>query len=219
MNKKQRTIKMITVSVNLVLAVFEVIGLVLMAKLYMDYGLPLFGWLWYYTQLSNIFSMVAAVLTAVYAILELKRKCPFTPRFVRLLKYYSACCLVQTFLVTAFVLAPMGMMGGFFGIMFKGPNLYHHFLCPIISVVSLCLLEKGERLKMSHCLYALVPTLIYGLVAVVLNLTKVWHGPYPFLYVYEQPVYMSVIWAITIPATAFGVNICLKLLLNYKSKS
>lgn len=214
MSKRQKTVKLLTLCANVILAVMEALGLYLMVKLYQSYNLHPFGWIQYYTQLSNIFSMLAALTVAFFAARDLIKNSDSTPYIARILKFSSACCLTQTLLVTMFVLAPMGMMGGFVPIMFKGANLYHHFLCPIISVLSLVILEKGGRLTLKHCFYALVPTLVYGVVAVVLNLLKVWHGPYPFLYVYEQPVYMSIIWAVVILGGAFAITLGVKALAN-----
>ena len=214
MTNKLKTRKLIILIVNAVLVIMEFIGLVLMVELYKSYNLHPFGWYKYYTQLSNIFSMLVALGIVIFTARDLIKNTDNTPKTIRLLKFSSACCLVETFLVTMFVLAPMGMMGGFFPLMFEGPNLYHHFLCPIVSVLSLCILEKGEKITLKHCVYSMVPTLVYGVVAVILNLTKVWHGPYPFLYVYEQPVYMSIIWAVVILGGAFAITILVKFLAN-----
>lgn len=214
MTSKLRPRKIISLIVNVVLVIMEFVGLVLMVELYKSYNLHPFGWLKYYTQLSNIFSMLAALTVAFFTARDLIKNTDSTPEIVRLIKFSSACCLTETLLVTMFVLAPMGMMGGFVPIMFEGPNLYHHFLCPIVSVLSLCILERGEKITLRHCVYSMVPTLIYGVAAVVLNLTKVWHGPYPFLYVYEQPVYMSIIWAVVILGGAFAITVLVKFLAN-----
>lgn len=215
MSKKQRTLKLLSMCVNILLAIMEVIGLVLMVELYKSHNLHPLGWLQYYTQLSNIFSMLAALFVAFFAARDLVKNTDSTPKWVRISKFSSACCLIQTFLVTMFVLAPMGMMGGFVPIMFEGANLYHHFLCPIVSVLSLVILERGEKLTLKHCVYALVPTLLYGVVSVTLNILKVWHGPYPFLYVYEQPFYMSIIWAVVILGGAFAITLLVKALANH----
>lgn len=219
MSKKQRTFKTLSLWVNIILAVMEFIGLVLMVRLYQSHNLHPFGWLMYYTQLSNIFSMIAALLVAGFGLRDLIKNTDSTPKWVRILKFSSACCLMQTFLVTMFVLAPMGMMGGFVPIMFEGANLFHHTLCPIVSVLSLIILEKGEKITVKHCVYALIPTLIYGAVSVTLNLLKVWHGPYPFLYVYEQPFYMSIIWAVLILGGAFAITLLIKSLANLRLKN
>ena len=49
-------------------------------------------------------------------------------------------------------------------------------------------------------------TLIYAAIFITLNILKVYEGPYPFLMVYKQPVYMSIIWFILIVGGAFGIG-------------
>ncbi len=218
MSKNLKKRKLLILAVNILLIIMEFIGLVLMVELYKSYNLHPFGWLKYYTQLSNIFSMLVASAVAVFTARDLIRNTDKTPNWVRILKFSSACCLTETFLVTMFILAPMGMMGGFLPLMVQGPNLYHHTLCPIVSVLSFCILEKGEKITLKHSVYAMIPTLIYGVVAVALNLLKIWHGPYPFLYVYEQPIFMSLIWAVVVLGGAFGITIIVKALANLSLK-
>lgn len=214
MSRSLKLRKVLILTVNLFLVILELRGLWLMVELYKSYNLHPLGWLKYYTQLSNIFSMLVAIIVALFAAKDLVKNKDQAPNLIRILKFSSACCLTETFLVTVFILAPMGMMGGFVPIMFEGPNLYHHTLCPIVSVLSLCLLEKGDKITLKHCVYSMIPTLIYGIVAVTLNLLKVWHGPYPFLYVYEQPIFMSLIWSVVVLGGAFGITLGVKALAN-----
>lgn len=218
MSKKAKIRKTLILITNLMLAIMEFIGIGLMIELFKSYNLHPFGWLQYYTQLSNIFSMIAALMVAVFSARDLIKNTDTSPLWVRVVKFSSACCLTETFLVTMFVLSPMGMMGGFIPLMFEGPNLFHHTLCPILSLLSFCFLEKGGKITFKHCVYSMIPTLVYGVVAVVLNLIKVWHGPYPFLYVYEQPIYMSLIWAVVVLGGAFGITLLVKALGNINLK-
>lgn len=218
MNKNMRNRKILILAVNIILIIMEFIGLWLVTELFKSYNLHPLGWLKYYTQLSNIFSMIAALIIALFTAKDLIKTTDNTPNWARILKFSSACCLTETFLVTVFVLSPMGMMGGFLPLMFDGPNLFHHTLCPIVSVISLCLLEKGSKITIKHSLYAMIPTLAYGIVAVILNILKVWHGPYPFLYIYEQPLYMSLIWAVVVLGGAFLITLGVKALANLNFK-
>ena len=39
----------------------------------------------------------------------------------------------------------------------------------------------------------MIPTLIYGVVLIILNIAKVVVGPYPFFYVYDMPWYASIL--------------------------
>ena len=218
MSKSLKTRKILILTVNIVLIIMEILGLWLMVELYKSYGLHPFGWLMYYTQLSNIFSMLAALIVAFFTAKDLIINKDTSPNWVRIIKFSSACCLAETFLVTMFVLAPMGMMGGFVPLMFQGPNLFHHTLCPIVSILSVWILEKGSKITLKNCICSMIPTLIYGVVSVTLNILKVWHGPYPFLYVYEQPVYMSLIWAVVVLGGAFLITLGMKALINSSSR-
>lgn len=218
MSKNKRILKVLTLIVSVILVIFEFIGLVLMEELYKSYGQPPFGWIKYYTQLSNIYSMVAAGLMVYFTSRDLVNNKETTPKWIRILRFSVTCCLTETFLVTMFVLAPMGMMGGFVPLMFQGPNMFHHFLCPLISLLSFIFLEKGEKITIRHTLIAFIPTIIYGIVAVVLNILKIWHGPYPFLYVYEQPLYMSLIWAVVVLGGAYAITLIVKLFANLADK-
>ena len=64
----------------------------------------------------------------------------------------------------------------------------------------------------------MIPTIIYAAVMIVLNLLKVLRGPYPFLYVYEQPIYMSVIWAVAILALTYILGLILRVLNGIKKE-
>ncbi len=61
----------------------------------------------------------------------------------------------------------------------------------------------GPPSERKYRLFALTPTILYAAVAVTLNIAKVMDGPYPFLHVYEQPVYMSIIWFAAILGGAY----------------
>ena len=66
-------------------------------------------------------------------------------------------------------------------------------------------LDKKENLK------ALIPTLIYAVIAIALNLARVIYGPYVFLKVYEQGVLMTFVWIVLISALVYGIAFLLKL--------
>lgn len=219
MSKSLRTKKLITIAVNLVLAVFEVIGVVLMNELYLSYGKEPWTWLWYYTQLSNIYSLFAAIAIVFFESKNLIQNKDNTPKIMKIIKFSVVCCLTETLLVTMFVLAPLGMMGGFVPLMFEGPNLYHHLLCPLIAFLSFIFLEGKVYITIKHTILSMIPTLIYGIVAVALNLLRIWHGPYPFLYVYEQPIYMSLVYTVVVLGGAYLISLLVRMLANISSKT
>lgn len=80
----------------------------------------------------------------------------------------------------------------------EGSMLYQHTLCPILAVFSFLVFEIEDKLPKTDMLKALIPTLVYALIAIMLNICRVIEGPYPFLMVYSQPWYISVLWCVII---------------------
>ena len=138
----------------------------------------------FYTQLSNAAALVSAVL-----FLLLRGRAPAV--YVR---YLASCMLLMTAFVTLCILVPMG--AGFKRMMLSGNGLYHHTLCPIISVVSYICFEPHVHVWL---LPALV-TLAYGIIMEMLNALEIVDGPYPFFRVRHQSRAATVLWT----AALFG---------------
>ena len=161
----------------------------------------LFGFA-FYTHDSNIIALIACLLSAAYSFRYLKSDRP-VPQWTGVLKFAAAAGLTLTFLVVVFVLAPItgGGLNSYRMMLTTGSMLYQHLLCPILIVISL-LIQKPQLPKRT-VLWAIIPTLVYAAVLVILNLAHLVSGPYPFLMVYDQPVYMSVVWMIVIVGGAY----------------
>ena len=155
---------------------------------------PFTGALKYYTQLSNLLALFVSAACLIEGVLRLKAGKSEPSEAVRVLSYVAVCMLTLTFLVDVFILSRADGLGGLRHLLFHGEMLYMHFLCPVIALLGFFLFEKEPPLTNKHLFLALLPTLLYAAVTIVLNIMKVMHGPYPFLYVYEQPVYMSCVW-------------------------
>ena len=153
----------------------------------------------FYTEDSNIF---AAVVCAMVAVCQLW--CIFTgrelPRWLKRLKFMATSCLLLTFLTVVFVLAPMNGEGGLYMLLCTSSMLYHHLLNPVLVFVSFVFLEREPRLPARNIPLALVPTAIYGSIALWANYQRLWTGPYPFLLVYEQTPRQTVLWCACILA-------------------
>jgi len=120
------------------------------------------GILAYYTQLSNLIALVSSLLYLVAA----------GTKAVTLLRFLTVSVLTMTFLITVFVLVPMG--GSAKKLLFSGNGLYHHVICPILSVGS------------------------YFLTMVTLNGLRKYDGPYPFFRVHRQSGLATVIWLLVL---------------------
>lgn len=200
----KRNIK-IALLLNILIIIFELIGFVMSFK---DFGFTLFE---YYTQDSNLIALLASIFFVIYA---LKDK---IPNWVKIFRYVASSALMLTFLVVIFILIPTMKEIGAFNLLFDGTMLYHHTLCPLISLVSFVFFEKYTY-KKKNTLYALSFTVTYALIITTLNILKLIKGPYPFLYVYEQPLYMSILWFIIIVGGSYGITLLLGKLSDYKSK-
>lgn len=195
--KKQKIFLLISIFLNCVIFGLEVFGIFLTAK---KYGIGLFK---FYTQLSNLFTLVVSGGFVAYGICLLVYKKLNIPMWLKLLRFMSTSCLALTIIVVVAVLAPMTGAGGYQILMFTGSSIIHHFLCPVLSIVSFVFFELKPELKLCHTIYALIPTVAYAVVLLALNLFKVLEGPYPFLMVYNQSWYVTIIWAIAILGGAY----------------
>ena len=78
--------------------------------------------------------------------------------------------------------------------------LYHHLLNPLCAFVSFVLLEREPKLPARCVPLALVPTMLYGSVALWANYQRLITGPYSFLLVYQQTTRQTVLWCAAILA-------------------
>ena len=185
----RRKLKLFVI-INATIAILELIGIgICFAEI---------GWsmLIFYTQLSNIFLLIAAIPNSTFELF-----------------HAATSATTVTFLTVVFVLS--WMYGDLIYILTAGSMLFTHTLCPILAIVSHFMFAPKAFTKKS-ALRAVVFTLAYAIVAVTMNILHVWHGPYPFLYIYEQPVITSIAWIIGMLASAYGIS---RLLLIGKIKS
>lgn len=150
----------------------------------------------YYTVDANLVAAVSGLLLAVFLIRSLVRKKP-VPVWILLSYFTAAVCLTVTFLIVVFVLAPAE--GGAGRLLTEGDMLFHHLLNPLCTAIGALFLMPRIPTKIPEMAHiALLPTELYGLFAIVANYLLWWHGPYPFLCIYEQPLQESVLWCVGI---------------------
>lgn len=162
-------------------------------------AVPESGWqtVVYYTHLSNAVALVSS--TAL--ILHLVRR-RAAAAWVRSLRYVATCMLALTFLVSLFVLVPLG--SSFVGMFFQGSGLFHHLLAPAVSLLSYLALEDQTPPRRAWALVVTV-TLAYGLTFLLLNVWNLYLGPYPFLEVHQQSLTATVVWFVVLIGSAWSV--------------
>ena len=156
-------------------------------------------WFDYYTVDSNFLAMFAA---AVYVYYVVKGK--DLPHWAEIMKLSAVVALMITFLVCIFVLAPI-YPGGFAAIMFGQHMFFMHTLCPLLAFVSFIFFENN-KLKNKDIPAAMIYTLTYAAIMLILNIAKVEEGPYPFLMVYKQPIWASILWCVSILGGAVALT-------------
>ena len=157
----------------------------------------------FYTENSNFFAFFVCLLVVVCQLVCLfpGRQLPW---WVKALKFIATCCLTMTFLTVVFVLAPYyPEQGGVVFLLTESSMLYHHLLNPLCAFVSFVFLEREPKLPAWCIPLALVPTVLYGSVALWANYNRLLVGPYPFLMVYEQTLPQTVLWC----AAILGMNL------------
>jgi hypothetical protein len=189
----------ISLAINILIVIAEILGLILSIK---PHG---WGMYKYYTQDSNLFALIVCAIYSVHTVLLIKNKISEIPKWLRALKYIATCCLAVTLIVVIFILAPMSGEGGLKVFLFSGSMLYYHLICPVAAIIVFIFFEEGLELNTKNAFLAMIPTITYAAIFLTLNIMKVLEGPYPFLYVYEQPFYMSVIWFVVILGGAYFI--------------
>lgn len=141
----------------------------------------------YYSDNVGMFALSSSI---IYVIIVLAKK---EPNFLCLaLRYVSTACLVLTLVGTFYVATTTGE--NYLDSFIKGSHLFNNLLCPIVSFVSFTMFEGDRRLNKKKTIwYALIPTVIYGIIMLVCNVSNTFTGPYPFMMINDNPVYVTVI--------------------------
>lgn len=167
-----------------------------------------FKMFYYYTILSNILALVAALLGLIFVIKALVTRRNEIPMWLKTVKYIASCMLFITFVMVAFVLSPkVAFDGGSYFTFFSGAFLFTHLLCPIVTILDFVFLEPAERLETMNVVISFAVTLVYGIVMVILNCVHVVDGPYFFLQIRSNPIYLSIIYFVFILAFAYLTSI------------
>lgn len=186
---------------NVAVTVFATVGCVIS---WQYHGI---GMLQFYTVDSNLLGGAACAINT-YFLIRQRINGKSVPIWARILKYTAVCCLMVTFLVVLLVLAPtVGGQEGYRVMFTQRDMLYHHLLCPLLILFSFLLFDRMPVKTLRAAAYAMIPTGLYAAVAIVLNLTGVMDGPYPFLHVYEQPIWASCLWFTVILGGAFLITL------------
>ncbi len=160
---------------NLVIVILEVIAFLKERK-----NINLKKSLIYYTQISNVITLISSLLLVILG----------QKYFVEVLRLLSTGMLALTFFVTACVLVPM--TGNIKEILFSGSDLFHHLIITVLSTLSFLLAE--DRVPAAWICLPVAVTLCYGLIMLFMNAKGKIDGPYPFFQVKRLGNKLTVLW-------------------------
>ena len=159
----------------------------------------------YFTTDSNVLAAIASLIMLFYNIKRIREPEFAVPRWLELLKFAGTASVALTFLTVLFFLAPMGFMrGGFktFFFFFKGNVFVLHASTPILSVLSLTLFEPGCKFSLKDSFWALIPTIVYSLVYLVMVVfVRRWNDWYGFTFggkPFMAPISMLAMYLVTL---------------------
>ena len=138
----------------------------------------------YYTVDSNILQLVVSILTLSCFIRKKD-----VPAALTVMQLVASVCLTVTFLIAAFVLMPQSTFYYYF---VENVAPINHFFGPLLSVIVLIL--SREKIPGYAIVAPAAVSLMYGIVALILNAMKVLTGPYFFLEVYKTEARVIVMW-------------------------
>lgn len=167
---------------NLLIIIFVLIGLSISIK---NNGRGAFI---FYTVISNVFGLISSVVFLLK--IEGSEK----------VRFFACVMLSFTFLVTLFVLVPLG--ADLKDMMFQGSGLFHHLLVPTMSLFSYLLWEKHYYSPWQPVVF----TFFYGIIVYYLNWIYKVDGPYPFFKIHKIGIKKSAIWFCTLLLSVFVLS-------------
>ncbi len=162
----------------------------------------------FYTHQSNFLALIASALFVVVGTVALFRDGRI-PHALKVFRLMVTTQLYITFIVVLVGLLPMSLMaGGNLASMYGGPMFVMHLMGPIVSLISFVFLEGTPRLSTGDAFLAIQYTWLYSIIMVILNATRTVDGPYPFLRIYENPWWATVLYIIILIPSGLLVSAC-----------
>ena len=122
----------------------------------------------YYTVLSNLLCALTSLACVVYLLIS---KSETLPKVLYILHLAGSSVVSVTLIVVLVYLGPS--LG--YGSMFSGVCFWLHLFAPLLTIVSQILLKHEKSLRTVGSLWAVVPTIIYGIGYIAVNAAN-WTG-------------------------------------------
>lgn len=167
MKNRQKTLIMILDILVVLSVVYAVFGMVFSKNdaVLVTSGIGAFK---YYTVLSNLLCALTSLICVVYLLFG---KAENLPNVLYLLHMAGSSVVSVTLIVVLVYLGPS--LG--YGPMFSGVCFWLHLFAPVLGIITQMLLRHEESLKARSSLWAVVPTILYGIGYIAVNAAN-WTG-------------------------------------------
>lgn len=122
----------------------------------------------YYTVLSNLLCALTSLICVVHLLIS---KAESLPKALYILHLAGSSVVSVTLIVVLVYLGPS--LG--YGSMFSGVCFWLHLFAPVLAIISQILIKHEKSLKAVNTLWAVVPTIIYGIGYIAVNAAN-WTG-------------------------------------------
>lgn len=139
------------------------------------FGFTGFKCLRFFTNLSNIFVAIVAVMIIVFTIRNLIKDQYDFPKWLINLKFVATTAVTLTFVTVVLFLSPLFAINGhgYFSL-FMHNNFFLHFLTPVLAIISFVLFERKEPINFRTTFFAIIPTFVYGIVYIIMVVFLGW---------------------------------------------
>ena len=160
----------------------------------------------YFTTNANCLTAFAAGMIIPFAVEGIRKKHFSCPKWVSALHYGGMVC---TTLTMVFSMAFMSWVDP--DAAFGGYNSYLHIICPVLVLVSFCMVESGRPYSLRDALIACIPSMAYMAVyAVEVGIIGKQNGGWEDLYHVLEYLPLWLAW----PAAAL-LTLCISLLVRW----
>lgn len=158
----------------------------------------------YYTYLQNLLSVIVSIVSSIFITIHLINNNPI-PGFVRGIRYIATCGIIfASFMYIVFLSSNKEncfTKDDFNKLDYRKANLFLHYICPIVSLLSFIIFEN-QIVSETSIWTALVaiPSCLYWVIYLILTYTKIWKAPYNFTSDKKHNIVVEIIGFISIPA-------------------
>ena len=193
---------------NLIIVILETIGIILSLQ---KTGILTFT---FYTTDSNFLALFTSLVFCIFYLTRPPQN--KIPSWLQTFRFISCVSLGVTIFISICVIIPL-YPNLLEYMLLENFGLYFHLICPLLSIISFLFFEKNKPLAKRTIILTLAPTILFGIINISLNLSKIITGPYPFFYLFIVPWYTSLFTIFFILLSSLVISIFIYKIYNKKT--